>query len=151
MRVADGYTYSYLLGMYLGDGCVSDSGRSYQLRISLDAIYPDIVDECVTAVVLTTVGRRVYVRNVKGSRVAIVESSWKRWPELLPQHGPGHKHERPIALEAWQRRVVDAQPEQFLRGLIHSDGCRTINRFNVKLPSGRVGEYEYPRYFFSNL
>jgi hypothetical protein len=30
-------------------------------------------------------------------------------------------------------------------------GCRTINRFKTKLPSGRVASYEYPRYFFSNL
>ncbi len=40
---------------------------------------------------------------------------------------------------------------EFLRGLIHSDGCRTVNRFKTKLPSGRVAEYAYPRYFFSNL
>ena len=39
----------------------------------------------------------------------------------------------------------------FLRGLIHSDGCRVINRFTTTLPSGRVAEYAYPRYFFSNL
>ena len=38
-----------------------------------------------------------------------------------------------------------------MRGLIHSDGCRTVNRFKTKLPSGRVAEYAYPRYFFSNL
>ncbi|HET6831257.1 MAG TPA: hypothetical protein VFH44_07905 [Solirubrobacterales bacterium] len=25
-----------------------------------------------------------------------------------------------------------------------------MNRFRTKLPSGRVAEYEYPRYFFSN-
>ena len=61
------------------------------------------------------------------------------------------KHERPIALAEWQRAIVDRFPEPFLRGLIHSDGCRTINRFRTKLPSGRVAEYEYPRYFFSNL
>jgi hypothetical protein len=54
-------------------------------------------------------------------------------------------------LADWQRAIVDAHPEQFLRGLIHSDGCRTVNRFKTKLPSGRVAEYEYPRYFFSNL
>ena len=38
-----------------------------------------------------------------------------------------------------------------MRGLIHSDGCRTVNRFKTRLPSGRVAEYAYPRYFFSNL
>jgi hypothetical protein len=54
-------------------------------------------------------------------------------------------------LEPWQREIVDAFPREFLRGLIHSDGCRTISRFRTKLPSGRVAEYAYPRYFFSNL
>ena len=38
-----------------------------------------------------------------------------------------------------------------MRGLIHSDGCRAVNRFTTTLPSGRVAEYAYPRYFFSNL
>jgi hypothetical protein len=57
----------------------------------------------------------------------------------------------PIVLADWQHAVVDRHPERFLRGLIHSDGCRTVNRFKTRLPSGRVAEYEYPRYFFSNL
>jgi hypothetical protein len=69
----------------------------------------------------------------------------------LPQHGPGRKHERPIVLADWQELIVEEHPWCFLRGLLHSDGCRTVNRFEVKLPSGRVGRYEYPRWFFSNL
>ena len=52
----------------------------------------------------------------------------------FPQHGPGRKHKRPIVLEAWQQAIVEAHPWQFLRGLLHSDGCRTINRFKTKLP-----------------
>ena len=75
----------------------------------------------------------------------------KRWLDLFPQHGPGAKHERPIILAPWQRAIVDEHPELFLRGLIQSDGCRCLNRFTTTLPSGRVAEYEYPRYFFSNL
>ncbi len=75
----------------------------------------------------------------------------KTWSELFPQHGPGRKHERPIVLEPWQREIVARHPWQFVRGLIHSDGCRTTNRFKTRLPSGRVAEYVYPRYFFSNL
>jgi hypothetical protein len=67
------------------------------------------------------------------------------------QAAPGRKHERPIVLAGWQREIVDRLPEQFLKGQIHSDGCRCVNRFKTKLPSGRVAEYEYPRYFFSNL
>jgi hypothetical protein len=69
---------------------------------------------------------------------------------LLPQHGPGRKHTRAIRLEPWQQELVDAFPQEFLRGLIHSDGCRTVNRFTTRLPSGRIAEYAYPRYFFSN-
>jgi len=33
---------------------------------------------------------------------------------------------------------------------LHSDGCRTVNRFKTKLPSERIAEYAYPRWFFSN-
>jgi hypothetical protein len=87
----------------------------------------------------------------RGSACVTVYSSWKSWPCYLPQHGPGRKHERHLALEGWQQKIVDEFPEPFLRGLIHSDGCRTENRFKTKLPSGRVAEYAYPRYFFSNL
>ena len=72
-------------------------------------------------------------------------------PALFPQMGPGPKHERPIVLAPWQREIVEAHPWPFVRGLIHSDGCRTVNRFKTRLPSGRVAEYAYPRYFFSNL
>ena len=74
----------------------------------------------------------------------------KRWPEAFPQHGPGRKHDRKIELAGWQREIVDRFPQEFLRGLLHSDGCRTVNRFTTKLPSGRVAEYAYPRWFFSN-
>jgi hypothetical protein len=80
-----------------------------------------------------------------------VQSFGDAWLDAFPQHGAGRKHERPIVLEPWQREIVDRHPREFLRGLIHSDGCRTTNRFKTKLPSGRVAEYEYARYFFSNL
>ena len=38
-----------------------------------------------------------------------------------------------------------------LRGLIHSDGCRVVNRFKTKLRSGRIADYAYVRYFFTNM
>jgi hypothetical protein len=50
----------------------------------------------------------------------------KHWPCLLPQHGPGRKHNRVIALEPWQQTLVDQATEEFILGLIHSDGCRVI-------------------------
>jgi hypothetical protein len=39
-RPPDRWSYSYLLGMYLGDGCVSSTGSSYQLVVACDAAYP---------------------------------------------------------------------------------------------------------------
>ena len=52
---------------------------------------------------------------------------------------------------AWQRKLTRIHPRALMRGLIHSDACRCINRFKTALPSGRITEYGYPRYFFSNL
>ena len=52
-RPADIHSYAYLLGAYLGDGYVANIGRSFQLVITLDAIYPDIIEECRAAIVLT--------------------------------------------------------------------------------------------------
>jgi hypothetical protein len=69
----------------------------------------------------------------------------QRWPCLFPQHGPALKHERPIVVDEWQVLLVKAQPQQFLRGLIHSDGSRCLNTVMVK---GR--RYAYPRCFFTN-
>ena len=85
------------------------------------------------------------------ARSVRVAAGSKHWPDLFPQMGPGRKHERAIVLAPWQREIVETHPWPFVRGLIHSDGCRTVNRFKTRLPSGRVAEYAYPRYFFSNL
>ena len=147
----DPWSYSYLLGLYLGDGCVVYHDRAERLVITLDGIYPEIIEDARAAVQLTVPRQRVSVLSVKGSRALVVQSYAKHWHEVFPQAAPGRKHDRPIVLADWQRAVVDRHPEQLLRGLIHSDGCRVINRFKTKLPSGRVAEYEYPRYFFSNL
>jgi hypothetical protein len=149
----DPWSYSYLLGMYLGDGCLARTGhrrQSFQLVVSCDAAYPDIIEDCAAAMMLTLLPRRVGRNPHPVHRCVRVASSSKHWPEVFPQHGPGRKHNRKIELKAWQREVVDRFPKEFLRGLLHSDGCRTINRFQTLLPSGRVAEYAYPRWFFSN-
>jgi hypothetical protein len=44
----DRYGYSWLLGFYLGDGCVATTKGSYQLRVVLDGRYHGVIDECVT-------------------------------------------------------------------------------------------------------
>lgn len=61
----------------------------------------------------------------KGNCVEVCHYS-NHWPCLLPQHGPGRKHHRKIALEPWQQEIVDRETEEFVLGLIHSDGCRVV-------------------------
>ena len=148
-RPPDLYSYSYLLGLYLGDGYVDTRGRPH-LLITCAATYPGVIDDCWVAMKLVVPECEIVTYPTKSDCVRVVGASW-RWLEALPQHGPGRKHARRIVLQPWQREIVDAFPREFLRGLIHSDGCRTVNRFKTKLPSGRVAEYAYPRYFFSNL
>jgi hypothetical protein len=149
-RPPDPWSYSYLLGMYLGDGCVSSTRRSFQLVVVCDAAYPEIIEDCATAMMLTLLPRHVGRNPHRVHRCVRVVDSSKRWPEAFPQHGPGRKHDRKIELVDWQREIVDRFPREFLRGLLHSDGCRTVNRFKTALPSARVAEYAYPRWFFSN-
>lgn len=137
--------YAYLLGLYLGDGCLSATHRGvFRLRIFLDAKYPGILDECETAMWATMPTSRTG-RTTKDGCFEIGSYS-KAWPCLFPQHGPGRKHERSIALTEWQAWVVDSYPGPFLRGLIHSDGSRHIN--TVRSAAGKT--YRYPRYEFSN-
>jgi len=144
-------SYAYLLGMYLGDGCLSAGRGRVLLRISLDSVYPAVIDDCWTAMVLCMPDRRAGLVRRDDERLTVVQSSSKRWLNAFPQHGKGRKHERAIVLDDWQRVIVARHPGEFVRGLIHSDGCRTTNRFRTTLPSGRLAEYAYGRYFFSNL
>ena len=150
MFTIDGEDYAYVLGMYLGDGCLGGPKPGIQLRITLDASYPGVITECAETLERIS-PNRVSIRKEPRGNCFHVYSGWKRWPLFFPQHGRGRKHTRPIVLTSWQWELVRLHREQFIRGLIHSDGCRTINRFKTKLPSGRVAEYEYVRYFFSNM
>jgi hypothetical protein len=137
--------YAYLLGSYLGDGCIFHSGRTTYLRITQDVAYPGIVEEACAAIEVIRGHRPNVARDPRGQRCVHIVSYWNPWPCLLPQHGPGRKHKRKIALEEWQWELVQAAPGQFLRGLVHTDGWRGTNRVFVK---GK--RYEYPRYQFSN-
>ncbi|MGV9555962.1 transcriptional regulator [Streptomyces sp. NPDC003401] len=141
--------YSYLLGLYLGDGCINLHRRGvYFMRIVLDNAWPGVIDECEAAI--RSVRPDNSVCRVKKQGCVAVTGSSKHWPCLFPQHGPGKKHERRITLEPWQQAIVVAHPWEFIRGLIHSDGCRITN-WTIRAVGGERKRYEYPRYFFSNL
>lgn len=142
-----GPTYAYLFGLYLGDGCISQAHRNvFRLRIFQDQRYPGLVASCSQAVEEITgrsPGQMVHPGCIE------IYSNWKHWPCLFPQMGPGRKHERTIALDGWQRRLVERHPKELVRGLIHSDGCRVTNRVRRPTLEG-VKTYAYPRYFFTN-
>ncbi len=145
----DEEAYSYLLGQYLGDGCLSLMPRQvYRLRIACDLRYPDIIDEIASSIVINR--GREQVGFIMRAGCVEVYSDWKHWPCLFPQHGPGRKHERRVELARWQRDIVTDHPRALVRGLIHSDGCRHINPITRRLPSG-VKHYRYPRYMFTNV
>jgi hypothetical protein len=134
--------YSYLLRFYLGDGWISRGrGDVYRLRIKTDARYPGIISECAAAMSAVMPKNRVNIQKMPYRAVEIGCSS-KAWLLLFPQHGPGRKHLRKIELAPWQAEIVERFPREFLRGLIHSDGCRVLNRVNGK---------DYPRYFFDQV
>ena len=135
-------SYAYLLGLYLGDGCIS-SGRGdvYKLRIFQDNRYPILVHQCQIAM-QWVIPNKSGLAQQQGCKE--IYSFSKHWPCMFPQHGAGPKHKRAITLEPWQRWItIERHPELLVRGLIHSDGCRTINRV-------KGGRYSYVRYMFSN-
>lgn len=133
--------YAELLGFYLGDGHISDMGRTQRLRISLDTRHPRIVAEVVDLVRRCFPDNRVGLATRDEGRTSVVYVYSTHLGCLFPQHGPGVKHHRRIELEAWQRRLVDEAPWAFLRGLTHSDGCFFINR---------TGRYAYLSVDFCN-
>ncbi|MEU8888265.1 hypothetical protein [Streptomyces sp. NPDC048442] len=145
---ADPAAYSYLLGLYLGDGCLSEHAHGgHYLRIACADAWPGLIEECRTAIMDVHPQTKVYILQRQGC--VNVTSYSRSWPYLFPQHGTGKKHERRIALEPWQQRIVDDFPWEFVRGLIHSDGCRITN-WTTRHISGERKRYEYPRYFFTN-
>ena len=140
--------YAYLLGIYLGDGCLSRPGRSkrsWALRVFCDARYPGIVNEIAIAMEALFPEKRANQRLRRDCACVVVTMYSRHWSCLLPQHGPGRKHLRRIELAPWQQEIVDSCRREFLRGLIHSDGCRHI----ACERKGRNVRHA-PRYAFSN-
>ena len=137
--------YVYLLGMYLGDGYIVRSRRTYRLVVAMDGAYPELIAECCRAVTAVVPGAHPCLQRQKNSRCIWVVKYSRQWPCLFPQHGPGRKHERLIALSGWQKDLVRRHVKAFLRGLLNSDGSRFTNRVRV---NGRL--YSYPRYTFTN-
>lgn len=133
--------YAELLGLYLGDGCISAAGRTARLRLALDARYRQILTDAEAILKRGFPTSSVARVSADGGATVFLSVYSSHLACLFPQHRPGKKHERRILLEAWQRRLVAQEPWAFLRGCIRSDGCSFVNR---------TGPYEYLTYEFRN-
>jgi hypothetical protein len=134
--------YAELLGIYLGDGHISAGPRTQRLRVFLDAAHPTVVDETEALLACCFPENRVGRARRHEGRMVVLSVHSRHLACLLPQHGPGKKHERRLILEPWQQALVDEAPWRFLRGCIRTDGCVFVNR---------TGRYEYLSYAFCNL
>jgi len=137
----DETAYSYLLGLYLGDGCISRGGARtkdvWKLSIACADAWPGLIQECGRAIRAVRPANKVPMVQRLGCTE--VKSYSRHWPCLFPQHGPGKKHLRKIELAEWQQVIVERYPGEFARGLLHSDGCRTLNRSGTRSRAGSAG------------
>lgn len=129
--------YAEFLALYLGDGCISEHPRTQRLRIALDKKYPQIIADASDLLDRCFPDNSVdQVDSIGGVYVSLYCAHLAC---LLPQHGPGRKHDRAIELEDWQSEILVEEPWPFIRGCIRTDGCAFINRTDVH----RDEPYEY--------
>jgi hypothetical protein len=114
---------------------------THSLRLALDARYPTIAADAQMLMQHVFPAGRVRCLTADGGSTLMLCVYSSHLPCVFPQHGPGKKHHRTIALEPWQQDLVDRAPWPLLRGLIRSDGCVFINR---------TGAYRYETYEFRN-
>ena len=111
-------SYAYLLGVYLGDGHIARRKGLHVLRISCDTTYSGIVLDVQSAIRDIRPDHAIALVRRGAGTCTVVQSVWRDWPVLFPQHGPGYKHERPIVLRDWQLAHTHECPEALVRGLI---------------------------------
>jgi len=107
--------------MYLGDGYISRTPRTYRLEVSLHKRQGPVIERVARAISALRPGHPVGLRR--------------------RETGTGRKHQRPIVLQPWQRSIVEQNPQEFVRGCIESDGCR-----HRRVVAGR----DYPAHSFTN-
>ncbi|HET6652593.1 MAG TPA: transcriptional regulator [Nocardioides sp.] len=146
--VLDGAAFVELFGWYLGDGHITKSVRgTYTLHVVNDRRYAALNDRLLLLMTRVKPGGRPHWRDRPGA--VLTSMGWQHWPCLFPQHGPGRKHERNLGMEDWQWELIERHPGEFLRGLMHSDGCR-VNNWASREVAGELKRYDYPRWQFVN-
>lgn len=114
-------TYNYILGLYLGDGCISSHKMSYKLRIAQDNKYPKSITD-IENILKSFFPNNIFICKPKGCTVIGIYD--KNLPLYFPQHDTGKKHDRPIILSDYQRENLDYL--NLMSGLWMSDGSYYI-------------------------
>ncbi len=105
-RPLDEPAYSYLLGLYLGDGWLTRGRKDvFALNIACCDDWPGLLAAAQSAMAAVMPMSKVF--GVQRIGMTEVKSTSKHWPCLFPQHGPGRKHTRRIELAEWQRVIVE--------------------------------------------
>lgn len=115
--------YSYLLGLYYGDGCISKYARTYKLRIFLGRHETDVsqmAKQSINCLFPTNKINDYPLIHSKCNEISVYSSKLLAY---FPDHGEGKKHSRQIALVDWQKNIVEEYPEFFVTGLYDADGC----------------------------
>lgn len=112
--------YSYILGLYLGDGCINKFARTKRLNVSCDEKYPELNNH-ISNMFEYLFGSPVKIIHKKNSKCIDICYSNCNLGLLFPQDGKGKKHDRCIYLTEWQRGIINFK--FLLVGLFHSDGC----------------------------
>ena len=118
--------YAYLLGLCLGEGCISVGGNPakgvWKLRVICADAWPGLVEECVRAMQAIRPTSKVMLQQKQGCQE--VSSYSRHWPCLFPQHGQGRKHLRRIELQEWQQtgRSTDLALVEYLLHVAHPGG-----------------------------
>jgi Homeodomain-like domain len=81
--------YSELLGLYLGDGCLTQHARTTRLRIALDAKYPRIIADAKALLERSLPENPVGLVEAHEGTMYFVSIYSSHLPCLFPQHGNG--------------------------------------------------------------
>jgi hypothetical protein len=130
--------YSYILGLYLGDGYIDKikDKNLYKIRISQDVKYEKLV-ELIRFSIGKFFGGSCFSIKEKGCcQITLYKKNLNLY---FPQHSRGYKHLREIKLTPFQETWINKI--ELMRGLFHSDGS---------FYKSRRGKYVYDNYNFTN-
>lgn len=125
--------YSYILGLYLGDGCISKTHKEnvFRMRIILDTVYLTLNKYAIKNLQTIFPNNKVTITKVLNQNCVTLSVYSSLLPEVFPHTGLGMKHLRKIELTDWQKEIII--PKNIIQGLFHSDGSYylTENRYDT--------------------